>query len=110
MKRSYLKNVVLAVTCVAAVSMFVLVGSNVLDVGAGAQKVDHMKAWKVYTAKCLNCHDSVADPEKPGRTRDDWRLVVTIMHGYGIGLSDAEADLVTNLLYDLRRGIEREPG
>ena len=51
-----------------------------------------------------------ADPEKPGRTRDDWHLVVNIMHGYGLGLTDEEANLITDLLYDLRRGIEREPG
>ena len=110
MKRSYLKKVVLAVTCVVALAAFIVVGTNVLDVGAKAKKVDHMKAWKMYTAKCLGCHDSVADPEKPGRTRDDWHLAVNIMHGYGLGLSDAEADMITDLLYDLRRGIEKDAG
>jgi len=110
MERSYLKKAVLAVACVAALAAFIVVGTNVLDVAAKAKQVDHMKAWKVYTAKCLGCHDSVADPEKPGRTRDDWHLVVNIMHGYGLGLTDAEADMITNLLYDLRRGIERQAG
>lgn len=77
---------------------------------AGRKKVAHKQAFAIYQKKCLGCHDSVADPEKPGRTRDDWFLVVNVMHGYGFDLSNQEAEAITDLLYDLRKGLEREPG
>ena len=74
------------------------------------EKVEHRNAFSIYKEKCLGCHDSVADPEKPGRTRDDWFLVVNVMHGYGFDLSDQEAQAITDLLYELREGIEKDPG
>jgi hypothetical protein len=80
-------------------------------VAAGEKKmIEHQKAFGVYQQKCLSCHDSVADPEKPGRTRDDWFLVVNIMHDYGLNLTDQEAAAIVDLLYDLRQGIEKEAG
>ncbi len=79
------------------------------DTGA-AKKIDHMKAYKLFQEKCTLCHVSVADPEKPGRTRDDWQLVVEVMHGYGLALTPQETELLVDLLYQLRRGIERHPG
>ena len=75
-----------------------------------SKKVAHQKAFALYTQKCLGCHDSVADPEKPGRTRDDWHLVVNVMHGYGLDMTPEEADMIVDLLYDLRQGMEREAG
>jgi hypothetical protein len=74
------------------------------------KKENQLKAFKVYKKKCLGCHNSVADPEKPGRTRDDWHMIVNIMHDYGMDLSEAQSELIIDLLYDLRRGIEREAG
>jgi hypothetical protein len=74
------------------------------------KKIEHQKAFKIYQQKCLSCHDSVADPEKPGRTQDEWLLVVKTMHGYGLGLTADETDLIAGLLYDLRRGMEKDPG
>jgi len=74
------------------------------------KKENQLKAFKVFKKKCLGCHDSVADPEKPGRTRDDWHMIVNIMHDYGMDLSEAQSELIIDLLYDLRRGIEREAG
>lgn len=74
------------------------------------KKIDHMKAFQIYKQKCLLCHDSVADPEKPGHTRDEWLLVIKTMHGYGLGLSPEETELVTDLLYSLRGGTEKDPG
>jgi hypothetical protein len=70
----------------------------------------HAKAFALYSNKCLGCHDSVADPEKPGRTRDDWHLVVNVMHGYGLDMTTEEADMIIGLLYDLRKGMEKEAG
>jgi len=68
--------------------MFVLTGGVLYCSSASAKtkKADHISAYKVYQKKCLLCHDSIADLEKPGRTKDDWRLVVEIMHGYMLEL------------------------
>ncbi|WP_319522321.1 cytochrome c [uncultured Desulfosarcina sp.] len=77
---------------------------------AKSKSVAHKQAFAVYAKKCLGCHDSVADPEKPGRTRDDWHLVVNVMHKYGMDLTADEADMIIDLLYDLRKGMEREAG
>jgi len=74
------------------------------------KKIMHEKAYTLYQSKCLGCHISVADPEKAGRTRDDWHLVVQVMHGYGLDLTDAESDMIIDLLYELRKGMEREAG
>jgi hypothetical protein len=69
-----------------------------------------LSPYKVYQNKCLLCHDSIADPEKLGRTKDNWRLVVEVMHGYGLGLTQQETDLIIEFLYDPRKGIEKEAG
>jgi hypothetical protein len=74
------------------------------------QKTDYEKAFVVYTQKCSGCHSSVADPEKPGRTRDDWHIVVNVMHDYGLELTTEESEMIIDLLYQLRRGMEREAG
>ena len=74
------------------------------------QKTDYEKAFTVYTQKCNGCHVSVADPEKPGRTRDDWHIVVNVMHDYGMDLTTEESEMIIDLLYKLRRGMEREAG
>lgn len=77
---------------------------------AKSKAVAHKQAFSLYAKKCLGCHDSVADPEKPGRTRDDWHLVVNVMHNYGMEMTADEADMLIDLLYDLRKGMEREAG
>jgi hypothetical protein len=107
-KRFWLLTVCL--TCALAV-VLVLQNPNVVagDTSKEKRKADQ-KAFEVYKQKCLGCHDSVADPEKPGRTRDDWHLVVNVMHGYGLELTNEESEMIIDLLYDLREGLERDPG
>jgi hypothetical protein len=77
---------------------------------ADKKKVNHIKAYQLHNKKCLACHVSVADPERPGRTRDDWHMVVNVMHGYGLDLTSQEAETLTDFLYDLRPGIEKDAG
>lgn len=77
---------------------------------ADKKKVNHIKAFQLHNKKCLSCHVSVADPERPGRTRDDWHMVVNVMHGYGLDLTKQEAEAITDFLYDLRQGIEKDAG
>lgn len=100
------------------VSMLFLIAGVLMFTDAGVAKqatkaekqAMQMKAFAVYQNKCLTCHDSVADPEKPGRTRDDWHLVVQVMHRYGLDLTAEESEMIIDLLYDLRQGMEREAG
>ncbi len=74
------------------------------------KKTDHKLAFAVYKQKCLMCHDSVADPERPGRTKDEWLLVLKTMHGYGLDLTPEQTEQIGGLLYDLRKGMEKQPG
>jgi mono/diheme cytochrome c family protein len=78
--------------------------------GGSEKKKNQKAAFAIYQKHCLACHDSVADPEKPGRTRDDWHLVVHVMHNYGMEMTADDADMVIDLLYELRHGMEREAG
>jgi hypothetical protein len=94
------------------VSGFLIFGSHsiAMQEAKGGKKMMHEKAYTLYQSKCLGCHISVADPEKAGRTRDDWHLVVQVMHAYGLDLTAEESDMIIDLLYDLRKGMEREAG
>jgi len=74
------------------------------------KKVDNKKAFKLYNQKCSGCHISVADPERAGKTRDDWHLVIEVMHKNGVKLKTAESEMLIDYLYNLRKGIEKEAG
>lgn len=70
------------------------------------------QGYALHNQHCLGCHDSVADPEKPGFTRDTWFLILNVMHDkYGMKelSADDKAQLV-DYLYTIRKGIEREAG
>jgi hypothetical protein len=99
-------------SCRVLVSGFLIFGSPgvATQAATSAKKMMHEKAYSLYQSKCLGCHMSVADPEKAGRTRDDWHLVVQVMHGYGLDLTDVESEMIIDLLYDLRQGMEKEAG
>ncbi|MBN1958273.1 MAG: hypothetical protein JXQ81_13150 [Desulfuromonadales bacterium] len=71
-----------------------------------------MESYALHNQHCLACHDSVADPEKPGFTQDTWFLILNIMHDkYGMeSLSVEDKGKLTDYLYTIRKGIEREAG
>lgn len=100
----------LTICAICAVGILLVLQNT--DVTAGGQNKlqAQQNAFKVYQQKCLGCHDSVADPEKPGRTRDDWHLVIQVMHGNGLDLNIEESNQIIDLLYNLRKGMEREAG
>ena len=102
----------LTVCLICATGVLLVMQSQNVIAGekAKSKSMDRMKAYKVYQQKCTGCHDSVANPEQPGRTRDDWHLVVNVMHRYGLDLSLEESEMIIDLLYDLRKGLEREAG
>lgn len=68
------------------------------------------KAYQLIVQKCTGCHVSVVDPERPGKTRDEWYAVVRLMQAHGFKLSDQETELIVDHLYAVRRGIEKTPG
>jgi hypothetical protein len=69
-----------------------------------------VKAYQLIQQKCTGCHVSVADPERPGKTRDEWFAVVRLMSAHGIGLTDQEVEAIVDHLYAVRRGMEKDPG
>ena len=91
---------------------FLMLGSNSVamqEVKSG-KDMNYPKAYALYQQKCLGCHLSVADPEKPGRTRDGLFLAVQMMHKFGLDLTDVESGMIIDLLYNLRMGMEKEAG
>jgi hypothetical protein len=111
------KNILLGLTAIALMAGGILMVDSkglamqdTMILAKAGKKTDFEKAFQVYTQKCNGCHISVADPEKPGRTRDDWHIVVNVMHDYGLDLSNEEGELIIDLLYKLRKGMEREAG
>ena len=65
MKSNFLwKQILIGLVCSAfLLGAIFLNGSKVV---AGQEKKNHAAAYQVYKQKCLDCHVSVADPEKPG--------------------------------------------
>ena len=60
--------------------------------------------YAVFKKHCTQCHESVADPEKPGKARDEWYRIINLMEGHGLNISQDEADMIVDLLFALRRG------
>jgi mono/diheme cytochrome c family protein len=109
-KSQFGRLLILTICVICAVGVLLVLQTSGAAAGGKSKRQAQQNAFKVYQQKCLGCHDSVADPEKPGRTRDDWHLVVQVMHGYGLDLSTEESGAIIDLLYDLRKGMEREAG
>ncbi|WP_022850847.1 c-type cytochrome [Limisalsivibrio acetivorans] len=69
------------------------------------------EGYALNSKYCTSCHDSVADPEKSGMTRDTWFLVINIMHKYGMeGLSEDDKATLVDYFYTIRKGIEKSAG
>ncbi len=95
-------------TLMLLIVITVFVASSAYALDAKAQ----MEGYALHNQYCLSCHDSVADAEKPGFTQDTWHLIINIMHEkYGMeGVSAADKAKLTDYLYTIRKGIEREAG
>src|SRR6056297_24553 len=81
---------------------------SVQALDASAQK----EGYALHNQHCVLGHDSVADPEKPGFTRDTWFLILNVMHEkYGMEtLSEQTKAKLVDYLYTFRKGMEREAG
>lgn len=72
---------------------------------------DQMNGYALSKKYCTSCHDSVADPEKPGFTRDTWHLLINIMHKNGLeNLTVEENGALVDYFFLIRKGLELEAG
>lgn len=93
-----------------SLGILVMLGSQRESSASGEEKPNLYRAYALYKAKCLACHYSVADPEKAGKTRDEWSRVVNVMHKQGIRMNDYEKAVIVDLLDKIRHGLEKDPG
>lgn len=97
-----MKRILIATICIL---VFFVVSSH------GMSAKDQMDGYALSNKYCTACHDSVADPEKTGFTRDTWHLILNIMHKHGLQkLSDEETGSLVDYFYTIRKGLEREAG
>ena len=72
---------------------------------------DLQKGYQLAKKKCTSCHDSIANPEAGSKTRDDWFIVINVMHKqFNMKMSNDEKALLTNYFYSIRKGLEKDPG
>jgi len=72
---------------------------------------EQIKGYSLNKKYCTVCHDSVADPEKVGHTRDTWHLIIQIMHKNGQEkIPAADLDKLIDYFYSIRKGMEMEAG
>lgn len=96
------------VAAVVAALAVVPAGAGAADAKRPAQP--NARGYRLVQQKCTGCHVSVADPERPGKTRDEWYAVVRLMASHGFKLSDQEVEDIVDHLYALRRGVEKDAG
>jgi len=72
---------------------------------------EQITGYSLNKKYCTVCHDSVADPEKPGHTRDTWHIIVNIMHKNGMEkIPAADVNKLVDYFYKIRKGMEMEAG
>ena len=85
-------------------------------VGAGAAgtnnvTVDLQKGCQLAKKRCTSCHDSVANPEAGRKTRDEWIVVIDVMHKqFQEKLNNNEQEQLVNYFFTIRKGLEKDPG
>lgn len=93
-----------------------LAGALLLSVGLGAAESkksegDLQKGYQLAKKHCTRCHDSVANPEAGPKTRDEWIVVISLMHKkFPAPLSHQEQEQLVNYFYNIRKGLEKDPG
>jgi len=99
--------VFIAFTAMIAFSMSV----SAMDDSLKKPKQMYSEGYELNIKYCTSCHNSVADPEKTGYTRDTWYVIINVMHKYGMQtLPQHDADVLVDYFYTIRKGIERDPG
>lgn len=94
----------------------VLAVALLAPVGAGAAEtkkvtVDLQKGYQLAKKRCTSCHDSVANPEAGRKTRDEWHIIVDVMHKkFQTKMNNDEVEQLINYFYAVRKGLEKDPG
>jgi hypothetical protein len=98
-------------TLVTALAIFSVTSLIPLGAYAGEKQSDIEKGYQLSKKKCLGCHDSVANPEAGRKTRDDWHIIINIMHKkFDQKLTSEELESLINYFYTIRKGIEKDAG
>lgn len=84
--------------------------AHIVNPGPVTKAYDRKLEFAVFNKNCTQCHVSVADPERPGKTRDEWYRIVNLMEGHGLVVTQEEADMIVDLLFKLRAGVEDQAG
>jgi hypothetical protein len=97
-----MKKIMIVASCICAM----------LATSSFAQSTNTVMAGYALNKKyCVSCHDSVANPEKDGFTRDNWHLILNLMHKHGLQkLSYEEKEALVDYFYTIRKGMEKEAG
>ena len=97
-----MKKILISTLCLSA---FLAASAYAMDAK------DLREGYALSNKYCTGCHESVADPEKPGHTRDTWHLILNIMHQRGMEkLSAEDTAKLVDYFYAIRQGMERQPG
>jgi hypothetical protein len=87
-----------------------------IPAGAGAAEskkitVDLQKGYQLSKKLCMSCHDSAANPEAGRKTRDEWYIVIDIMHKqFQMKMNNKEMEMLVDYFYSVRKGMEKDPG
>ena len=101
-----MKSRTLAMTVAFGAMLLVPWGAQATD-----KKIDLRKGYELSKKKCQGCHDSVANPEAGSRTRDDWHIIIDVMHKkFSQKLTAQELETLIDYFYSIRKGIEKDPG
>ncbi|MDW7646505.1 MAG: hypothetical protein SCI25_15890 [Desulfuromonadales bacterium] len=92
---------------IVALGICILLSTNCFAQNAKSVK----EGYALNNKYCVSCHDSVANPERAGFTRDTWHLIIKVMHKHGLEkLSSEETETLIDYFYTIRKGIENQPG
>ena len=92
-----------------AAALLVPLGLSATESKKGAG--DLQKGYQLAKKHCTSCHDSVANPEAGPKTHDEWIVVISLMHKkFQAPLSRQEQERLADYFYNIRKGLENEPG
>lgn len=108
--KNFLQILILSTILLFAVSGFAMDASLGQSAAKNGQRASLEKSFQLYQSKCTACHEGVADPDKPGKTCDDWHIVIKLMHDYGLELTEEEETILVDYFFTIRKGVEAQAG
>ncbi len=94
---------------VLAVALLVPVGVSAAE--TKKVTVDLQKGYQLAKKWCTSCHDSVANPEGARKTRDEWHIIVDVMHKkFQVKINNDDREQLIDYFYSIRKGLEKDAG